>query len=186
MDMVIAYWAGEERQFRLRLGEVWDLEEACGGLGIGEIYQRMGQHRYSVRHVSEILRLGLIGGGIAPVAAKALVRDRFDTVPLVQSFEAALEVLLGLMAGVAPQEGEGASTSDPSAPQDVGEVLAALLKMGVAPQDARQIRYPDFLRLLRAMPSNKEQAPTEEEFNQMVERAIELGHMPDPGAEGGS
>ena len=180
MNEVIEEWAGRERTFRLQVGQVLDIEEACGGVGIGEIFLRMGQGRYTLHDVMFTLRFGLIGGGMESAEAKRLIAQRFDTVPLITSWEVAHELLITLMSGVPPKT-DDAATGDPSEPHNAGEIFAAFVQLGIAPQDVRGMRYADFVRLCRALPGgDKAKVPSEAEFDAMVERAIEMGAMDAP------
>ena len=168
MADVFMEWGGAERRFALSFGGLLDLEEACGKIGIGEIYLRLGQHRYFARDVYHTIRLGLIGGGMPPSEADRLMKDRFDATPLVKGVEMALEILIAVMAGVEPDRTKAAG--DPSQPHDVGEVLASFIKAGLSPDQVRAMRYDDLVRMSRALGGNTVQPPTEQEFADMVAR----------------
>lgn len=64
-------WGDGEHRFRLRLGELRELE-AKREAGAYEIHQRLANGTWRVDDVVEVLRLGLIGGGVAPVMALGL------------------------------------------------------------------------------------------------------------------
>lgn len=163
-----AEWAGAERPFNLRFGDVLDLEEACGKVGIGAIYLRLGRSEYYAKDVYETILRGLIGGGMAPSEARRLMVDRFDHVPLVQSVELALDILISMMAGIGPDETRG--KGDPAEPHDVGTILSSFIKIGIAPEHIRAMTYADFVNMARAMGGKDVQPPSEDEFLDMLAR----------------
>jgi hypothetical protein len=75
MDAIEVVWPGGAHPFRLRLGELRRLQEACKA-GPEEILARLRMGRWHVDDLIEILRLGLIGGGFTPEgeAAPLVVR----------------------------------------------------------------------------------------------------------------
>jgi hypothetical protein len=168
MPEVIKQWAGEDRPFNLPFGKLMDLEEACGKVGFGEIYLRLGRHTYFARDIYHTIRLGLIGGGMSSVEAERLMKDRFDAAPMAERVELALDILLSVMEGIKPDETKPAG--DPAEPYDVGPLLASFAKLGVAPSALREMSYQDFIHMCRAFGGEKVQPPTEAEFEEMLER----------------
>ena len=73
MAEVIAEWAGKERLFRLTFGSILDLEEICGKDAIGAIFLRVSTGAFKASDVYHILRLALVGGGMAAVEVKQLL-----------------------------------------------------------------------------------------------------------------
>ncbi len=63
----VADFAGEERAFRIRLGEIRRIEAACGA-GIGEILRRLARGAQLVRRISDepggLTMLDALAGGI--------------------------------------------------------------------------------------------------------------------------
>lgn len=55
-------WPDQSRTYRLKLGELRQLEEKCG-LGPFEILVALQNGRWKVDHVFDTVRLGMIGGG---------------------------------------------------------------------------------------------------------------------------
>lgn len=166
MQAYHAEWAGAERPFRLRFGDVLDLEEACGKIGVGAIYLRMGRHQYFAKDVFETIRLGLVGGGMAPTEARRLMQDRFDHVPMADSLNLAMAILVHLMAGIDPDDTRPAG--DPEEPHDTGGILASFVKVGISPESIRAMSYADFVSMARAMGGKDVQPPSEDEFLDMV------------------
>lgn len=175
MSEVILEWGGDQRCFRLTFGNLLDLEEACGKVGVGEIYLRLGQHRYFARDVYHTIRQGLIGGGMKPTEADRLMQDRFDTVPMATRVELAMEILLAVMSGVEVDQTK--PDGDPKEPHDPGSIFASFIKIGVTPDQIRAMDYADFVNMTRAAGGSRAQPPSEEEFEEMVARAKELGVM---------
>lgn len=75
MEPIRIVWPGGEHDFRLRLGELRRLQDACAA-GPEELLGRVRTGRWRVDDLIEILRLGLIGGGFTPEgeAAPLVVR----------------------------------------------------------------------------------------------------------------
>ncbi|MBF9042951.1 gene transfer agent family protein [Rhodobacterales bacterium HKCCE4037] len=161
-------FAGEVRPFNLRLGEIMDIETACGGIGIGAVWLRLSTHAWSLRDVEAVLVQGLIGGGMPAKDARALVSARIGRAALADMHALAVEVMLALMDGA---KGDAlAKPSDPEKPMEAGDIFAAFAQMGIPPEDVRKIRHADFVLMARAMSGNSVQPPTEEEFAGMLKR----------------
>lgn len=111
-------WADGEHRFRLAIGQLRELQEKCGA-GPLEILDRLATRRWHVDDVRETMRLGLIGGGLEPFKALALVRHYIDDRPLMESVPAAQAVLMAALVGVPDddvgKEGAEESTNDGSA-----------------------------------------------------------------------
>jgi hypothetical protein len=172
MTPLIREWAGSDRVFKLDFGGVMDLEEACAKSGLGAIYLRMGSHQYRAGDIYHTIRLALIGGGMKPIEAQALMRERFDARPMVENHECALEILITLMGGIAPPE-DDEGKGDPDEPIPFGEIAANFAKAGVSPASLREMRYDDFIAMLRALRRSGEaevKPPSEEEYFDMIAR----------------
>lgn len=79
-------WAGDEQVFRLAIGELRELQEKTNA-GPAQLLRRMHDDSWRIDDVRETLRIGLIGGGMKPAAALALVRryvDELETPPAEQ------------------------------------------------------------------------------------------------------
>lgn len=86
---VVLEWADGEYLFALKGAQIEALEAECrnpdtgkNGIGISAIWMRLMGSSWYMSDVTNVIRLGLIGGGMAPVPAMRLVRDYVDTVPL--------------------------------------------------------------------------------------------------------
>jgi hypothetical protein len=70
-------WAGVERRFALAIGHLRELQSHCG-IGPQALWVRMVGPDWRVDDAREVIRLGLIGGGMEPSKASALIRDYYD------------------------------------------------------------------------------------------------------------
>ncbi|WP_441280084.1 gene transfer agent family protein [Bradyrhizobium sp. 63_E2_N1_3] len=65
-------WAGDERRFRLGIDELLALQDKLDA-GPAEIAGRLRAGTWRVQDLQETFRISLIGGGLEPKKAKALV-----------------------------------------------------------------------------------------------------------------
>lgn len=107
-------WGDDEHEFRLGLGELRELQEKTG-VSPFALCERLREGRPLVDDMREVLRLGLIGGGLKPPEALALVRFYADERPLVGAVGPALVVLCAALYGVA-DEAPGKSTAETGEP----------------------------------------------------------------------
>jgi hypothetical protein len=112
-------WADGEYTFRLAVGQVREVEEKCAR-GVYEIYQATLAGRWHFDWLREIIRLGLIGGGMTPVEALKLVQRYCDERPWLESWDPAVRILAaGLIGPVEDQplgkKAEAAEHTSPSA-----------------------------------------------------------------------
>lgn len=118
-DGSIAFdWADDSYRFCLRIGELRELQEKRDA-GPLELFNRIVSHTWRVDDLREIIRLGLIGGGMQPVEALRLVRAYVDPPrPLMESVDPALAILTAALRGVddeQPGKTEAAETApDPT------------------------------------------------------------------------
>jgi hypothetical protein len=70
-------WGDGEHRFALPLGRLRELQEKTGA-GPLKLFNRIRSGDWLVDDLRETIRLGLIGGGMAPDAAFALVRRYLD------------------------------------------------------------------------------------------------------------
>ena len=169
MAEVIAEWAGKERLFRLTFGSILDLEEICGKDAIGAIFLRVSTGAFKASDVYHILRLALIGGGMAAVEVKQLLDQRFDTIPYLEHSMLAGEILIAVMSGV--EQDEGAEGSGDPSPWKFSEVSQISRVFNMSPIDVRDMTYADFVNMVKGFNSasdRKAEPPTEEEFEAIL------------------
>lgn len=100
-------WADGTYLFQLPIEQLDELEEKTGQ-GLPVILRSLVGGSYTRKMVTEPIRLGLIGGGMEPVAALNLVRRyAFPPRPLVESVLTAQAVLSAALVGVEDAEDAG-------------------------------------------------------------------------------
>jgi hypothetical protein len=90
--ILTAELGGEERQFALYLGQWEELQEITG-CGPFILFQKLGTWDIRAKWLREIIRLGLIGGGMAPAQAKRMVERYVDSVPFSESLPLAIKIV---------------------------------------------------------------------------------------------
>lgn len=118
-------WNGGTHLFRLDIGRWEQLQEKIG-IGPPELLGRLGGSSWRVHDVRETIRLGLVGGGMAPAEANLLVQRNVDERPLGENVMVARAIVLVSILGApdepvgkdwaaeAETEAMGASPSPPS------------------------------------------------------------------------
>lgn len=112
-----AYFGDASYTFNLPNELVAQLERKSGA-GIGAIYQRVISSQFYAIDILEIIRLGLIGGGTAPIVAEQLIDAYARPRPIVESYLLAFDILDARWNGkpdAAADEPVAAATGDMSA-----------------------------------------------------------------------
>ncbi len=114
-------WADGPQTFRLPIGQLRELQEKTG-VGPLRLFQRLMDGSWMVDDAREIIRLGLIGGGMEPAKALSLVKRYVDDRPLVETRAPAMLVLGAALHGTdqedqpgkeeAPEAATSAASSD--------------------------------------------------------------------------
>lgn len=94
-----AFFGDGEKAFAFPTRDLIMELETKTGHGIGALFRRFRDTNYSFTDVSEILRLGLIGGGTAPQEADRLVSVYAVGRPLAEVFGVADGVITTLFFG---------------------------------------------------------------------------------------
>lgn len=106
----------DEYDFRLGWGEIVELQEKLG-CGPHFLLNRLQTGEWLVQDISQIIRLGLVGGGLEPVAAVRLVKRYVEERPPLENHQLAFVVLTAGLMG-SPEESVGerkaASPDQPS------------------------------------------------------------------------
>lgn len=92
-------------RFALRWGELAELQEKTDA-GPYVVLHRLHAHQWRVEDISNVIRLGLIGGGMEPAAALKKVRTYVEARPPLESHPFALAILSAGLLG-APEEPVG-------------------------------------------------------------------------------
>lgn len=114
---VSAEWCGETRHFRLTVGGILELEQKCAA-PFGTVFARVNSGDYHVTDLLQVVRLGLIGGGLSPRdAAAAMEMHAFPARPLAELHTVARIVLAAAVVGfeVAPLPGKRKAAARPPA-----------------------------------------------------------------------
>lgn len=91
-------WPGGEHEFKLTIDLLRALQDKCDA-GPQHILERLGNRRWMVNDVTETIRLGLEGGGMAKDAARKMVRLYVEDRPLTESVMTAQAVLMLALFG---------------------------------------------------------------------------------------
>jgi len=94
-----AFFGDRDHSFALTDPMVRELEQITGR-GIGALYLETVAGRWHLPHLTEIVRLGLIGGGMNPEQALRLVNTYAKDRPLAEVYPLALDVLDARWSGV--------------------------------------------------------------------------------------
>lgn len=116
-------WADDTYTFRLGWGELAKLQEACD-VGPYVVLDRLFDGTWRVEYITNVVRLGLIGGGLDPVLALKKVREYIEARPPAENVMFAQAILSAGILGApdepsgeadAPNPAETASTISPTA-----------------------------------------------------------------------
>lgn len=108
-------WGDSTYRFRLGWGELAELQEKTEA-GPYVILSRLHSHQWRVQDISNVIRLGLIGGGMPASDALKKVRFYVENLPPLESHPYAVAVLSAGLLG-APDEAVG----EPPAPTQEAE-----------------------------------------------------------------
>ena len=129
---LVSEFGGQNRVFKLRIGEMGELETLCG-TGIAGIYSRLATLQFRYADVRETIRLGLIGGGMVASEAAFLMKRYVDSddVPVNANVPLAIAILQAKFEGVKeaakdeplgePMGSGSPATSPPSSPVDLSQ-----------------------------------------------------------------
>jgi len=87
-----AFFGDATYTFALTDDMILELEHKTA-IGIGALYRRVVSADFRLIDITEIIRLGLIGGGTSPAAAKRLVDAYAINRPFDETFPMALDIL---------------------------------------------------------------------------------------------
>ncbi len=110
-------WVGGEHPFALYLGELRALQGACDA-GPEQILTRIRTGQWRLDDMMEVIRQGLIGGGMAPEKAARMVTLLFEQHPLLAFKATALEVLMLALTG--PEDDQPGKAEGDAAPPESG------------------------------------------------------------------
>ncbi len=94
------FFGDSDHAFTLTDDMIAELERLTQ-VGIGVFYTRAVAMQFAVSDIAQTIRLGLIGGGMAPQQAAQLVEAYATNRPLAETFPLALDILDARWNGVA-------------------------------------------------------------------------------------
>lgn len=97
-----AFFGDAEYDFCLTDPMVQELERLTGS-GVGSLFIRLVGNQFHLGDLTSIIRLGLIGGGMAPQRAQELVSTYAVNAPLSQVFPLSLDILTARWTGAGEQ-----------------------------------------------------------------------------------
>lgn len=103
-------WADGTYQFRLAWGQLAELQEKTDA-GPYVVLRRLMESTWFLTDISQVIRLGLIGGGMEPSKALQMVRTYVEDRPPVENLPTAQAVMMAACMG-APDDKVG----EPPAP----------------------------------------------------------------------
>ena len=95
-----AFFGDGEKTFALPSDQILELERKTG-IGIGALYTRVLSGQFGFTDITEVIRLGLIGGGTSPKDANALVDAYAKPTPIIEAFQLAADILETRWSGAA-------------------------------------------------------------------------------------
>lgn len=106
-------WAGEDRHFRLGMAELARLQEARDE-GPFMTFSRLHSANWRLEDVREVIRFGLIGGGMPEGEAARLVRREMEAPPFF-NLPIAMKVMAAGFKGAPDEESEIPKSEAPKA-----------------------------------------------------------------------
>lgn len=106
-------WAEEPRKFRIAIGEFRGLQESVNArrvaigaepVGPSAMLTALRTNNAWPDDVRDVLKAGLVGGGVAYDKAQRLLARHFDNKPLLEHTKTAFLVLLAALVGVPDDE----------------------------------------------------------------------------------
>jgi len=117
--MITLNWPGGEHDFALRIGELRAIQNACDA-GPEEVLNRFRvTAAWRVDDVIEVLRQGLIGGGMARQDATKLVMRVVETHGYLDIKMTCIAIMWDALAGPA-DDSSGKPTGEPESPPENG------------------------------------------------------------------
>lgn len=120
MQAEMIVWAGGEHPFRLRIAELEAIQQKTER-GPEHILNELAAGRWLIMDLFEVIRFGLIGGGMASADALKVTRDTFERTPLAEFKLTCLEVLSTALYG---REDDPVGEADPVEPTPEDEKTA--------------------------------------------------------------
>lgn len=108
---IILDWADSSYRFRLAWGQLTELQDKCDA-GPFVILGRLRGGTWRMEDISNVIRLGLIGGGLEPIKALKLTRAYVEDRPPLENHHVALAIMTAGLIG-APEEDASKKNGSP-------------------------------------------------------------------------
>lgn len=105
MTQHTAFFGDGEKTFALPFPLIEELQRKTG-VGIGVLFQRVRALAFNAADLSEVIRLGLIGGGMKPEEALTMVQTYVEARPLGESLPVAMGILSAAWFGAPDTQDE--------------------------------------------------------------------------------
>lgn len=128
---LFAYFGDGEKSFSLTPEMIIELERKTNS-AIGAIYSRFMHAQFHFIDIVEIIRLGLIGGGISPTEAETLVEAYAKPRPIMETMPLAFDILDLAWNGVPAEPAAKVATDDAVQTDDMAVAINDALEQ-VAP-----------------------------------------------------
>lgn len=109
-------WADGDYSFQLKWGQLAELQDRTN-VGPYFMLNRLYDGSWKIEDISNVIRLGLIGGGLSPVTALTLTKRYVEERPLLENHPIAVVILKACLVGVDDEpvgESEAANQKDES------------------------------------------------------------------------
>ncbi len=107
-------WAGGTDTFRVAWGE-WGLLQESLDAGPAEIHSALIAGRWRTQHISEAIRVGLIGGGMPPADAAKKAKSVVEARPPMECLIVAQAIISAGLVG-APEENDVLGKDEAASP----------------------------------------------------------------------
>lgn len=97
-------WPDELRTYRLRIGELRQLQEKCGNSGPQEILDRLSTGKWKVDDVIQTIRLGCVGAGMTQADALKFQETHVHDGNLAEALLPAMAILSAVIVGAPDEE----------------------------------------------------------------------------------
>ena len=154
-EIVLAF-GGEDRKFRLGIGEWRDVQEKCDA-GPGEIMERLSPAfralklgvsfadllhsgivgRWRIDDIRVVIFAGLVGGGMDPTKSLDLVRKWVDERPILEPLPIAYEIVYASLAGAPDEEAAAGEPKGETGPPLSPEASSGSAETASTPRAAR-------------------------------------------------
>lgn len=125
-------WADGDYLFALKWAQLIELQEKTEA-GPYFVLGRLGDGTWRIGDISEVIRLGLIGGGMAPIAALGLVRRYVEARPPMENLQTAQAILAVALMG-SPDESVGKADAGAGKPKRRSRAAKSASQVSTEPE----------------------------------------------------